>query len=85
MIVSTGEVESSTGGLAMAWRNWRILGIGSMLDRLYVPWSIDVELTFWVNGGMIWLRRPETPGVSIAWMTWTMFWLVITENTLGGL
>ena len=56
MMVSTMGVDSSTGGLAMAWRNWRISGIGSILDRLYVPWSIDVELTFQVNGGMKWIR-----------------------------
>ena len=73
MIVSTGEVESSTDGWAIAWRNWWISGIGSILDRLYVPWSIDVELTFWVNGGMIWLRLPEMPGVSIAWLKWSVF------------
>ena len=85
MMVSTRGVESSTGGLAIAWRNCRISGIGSMLDRSYVPWSTDVELTFQVNGGMIWLRLPETPGVSIAWLKWSMFWLVITEKSSEGL
>ena len=25
------------------------------------------------------LRRPETPGVSMAWLKWSLFWFVMNE------
>ena len=43
IVVSTGDVEWSTDGLAMASRNCLISGMGSMLERSYVPWRIESE------------------------------------------
>ena len=80
MIVSTGKAEWRAGGFAMDWRNWQISGIRPIFHRLYVHWSIDVELTFWVNGRMIWPGWLEMPGVSNAWLKWSLFWLAVAKN-----